>query len=327
MILNLINTLLQLDIGNSIAGGAAVGSAIPGIGTAVGGLVGGALGIASNLFNNSNQVNQNQRLLDQQKAYNEQLSSYNEGVQLDLWQKTNYEAQREQMEKAGINPAMMWAKGMNAGGTTAANTVATTQATTQQNKPLDITNAADAINRSKKTEAEIPNIQQDTQLKAAEALNTTAKTKMQELQNEITGTELPNLEEIINQTANGLRADAHKKFSEGALTQQQVDIMEKTWNEQLSSIGIENALKKAQTSATNANEQATIASVSQTWANIKIAQQNANTNKNNAMTNSLNQKVNEGMLQLQQQIKNLDEKSRTVIESMLKLAGIAAVAL
>nr|WAE43727.1 MAG: DNA pilot protein [Microviridae sp.] len=331
MIHEIILHIIQI---NGMGLGSAIGNAIGGPAAGViGAGVGTALGIGLNSINNQNQLSQNQALLNQQQQYNENLSQFNEGVQLDLWNKTNYAAQEQQMEQAGINPSMIWAKGMGAGGTTAANTVSTSQPSVSSNPAMDIENSVRMTQEERRLEAEIPNKMADTgnkltdtQLKVAETINTKARTEMQNMQNQITDTELPNLEEIINQTSNKLRAEANKEFAQHSLTQQQVDLMTHTWNQQLASIGIENALKKAQTANVDQNTQASIAGVQQAWANIKIAQQNAMTNKDNAQTNSLNQKVNQGMLELQQKVKNLPDQTRVLIESMMKLGGLAITA-
>ena len=88
-----------------------------GLATQAGGAaIGAGLGLLTTYLGNGMQLSQNQQLLNQQTAYNENLSEFNLGLQEKLWQDTNYPAQVQQMKDAGINPAMMFAKGMGTGG-------------------------------------------------------------------------------------------------------------------------------------------------------------------------------------------------------------------
>ena len=63
------------------------------------------------------QRKQQGKLMDMQAAQNRKMADYNHQLQLDMWEKTNYNAQKEQMMKAGINPALMYGQA-GAGGTT-----------------------------------------------------------------------------------------------------------------------------------------------------------------------------------------------------------------
>lgn len=79
-------------------------SAILDIGTAAG------AGVASNIMDIAfGKVKQKQQLEGQKKA----LANQN-AAQLEMWEKTNYKAQREQLEKAGLNPGLLY--GMSGGG-------------------------------------------------------------------------------------------------------------------------------------------------------------------------------------------------------------------
>ncbi len=71
---------------------------------------------------------------------NKKLTKYNKEQQLDLWQKTNYGAQMEEMKKAGVNPALIYGQG-GAGGAT--SSVATgsntgTAASSESRIPMEI---------------------------------------------------------------------------------------------------------------------------------------------------------------------------------------------
>jgi hypothetical protein len=65
------------------------------------------------------QIKQQQKLNEQQLKGNKEMADYNHNLQMDLWNKTNYEAQVKKMKEAGINPALMYG-GTGSGGTTQA---------------------------------------------------------------------------------------------------------------------------------------------------------------------------------------------------------------
>jgi hypothetical protein len=77
-----------------------------------------AMGIAAGRVmekhNDTRQINQQQKLQNMQIQGEKEMADYNLQNQLKMWQNTGYEAQRKQMEEAGINPALMY--GMGGGG-------------------------------------------------------------------------------------------------------------------------------------------------------------------------------------------------------------------
>lgn len=89
--------------------------------TQAGGAIGGAMtegmGLLMQPLMNQQQQQNQQVLINQQEQANEKLSAYNYGQQYDMWLKTNYPAQVQQLEQAGLNPALLYAKG-GPGGTT-----------------------------------------------------------------------------------------------------------------------------------------------------------------------------------------------------------------
>lgn len=76
-------------------------------------LMGGIFG----LNNSSEQMSNQKYLMGLQHKYNEESADYAQGRAYDMWLKTNYPAQVEQMEKAGLNPALMYGMGVGGGGT------------------------------------------------------------------------------------------------------------------------------------------------------------------------------------------------------------------
>src|SRR5579863_3272151 len=103
-------------------GGSSFGSYAANLGAQVasagiGSIVSEGIGLAFNETNDTNQLAQQGALDQQQLQYQEAMGDYNYQQQLAMWNATNYPAQVQQMEKAGLNPGLMYAKG-GQGGTT-----------------------------------------------------------------------------------------------------------------------------------------------------------------------------------------------------------------
>lgn len=118
---------MALNISGGLSGagtGAAIGSAIPGIGTAAGAIVGGALGLFS-----GNSGKKDKKLMKQaweyekegmglQYQYNNQMAEANQERNKELWDYTNFEAQRKHLEQAGLSVGLMYGNGGAMGAST-----------------------------------------------------------------------------------------------------------------------------------------------------------------------------------------------------------------
>ena len=95
---------LEEQAGNSVAG-------------AANSLLGAGMGMLMAGWQDRRQLRQQQKLQDMQIAGQKEMSDYNYGKQLQMWHDTNYSAQVSEMNKAGINPALLYGSG-GGGGTT-----------------------------------------------------------------------------------------------------------------------------------------------------------------------------------------------------------------
>jgi hypothetical protein len=114
----------------------------------------------------------NQKGLNEQQMRNQQrLNLQGHELQMDMWNKTNYEAQIAQMKKAGLNPALMYGMkggggtttGSQSGGSASGGSASGGQAPNKQ--PMDIGNIIQAALAA----AQIKNIEADTKLKETNA--------------------------------------------------------------------------------------------------------------------------------------------------------------
>lgn len=82
------------------------------------GAAGAGLGLILGEYNDQRQLEQQKKLQDQQIEGQKEMSDYQQGQQFDMWNKTNYGAQKAHMEAAGLNPALMYGMGGSGGATT-----------------------------------------------------------------------------------------------------------------------------------------------------------------------------------------------------------------
>ena len=124
-------------------------------------LLGAGLGIITGDYNDRRQLEQQKKLMEMQNQYDEIASQRNLNNQLELWQKTNYPAQVEQMQKAGLSVGLMYKGGGQSGQIAADNT--NRQAPTAANGGgMEIQQMMQLMLNNKMTEAQIENIKADT---------------------------------------------------------------------------------------------------------------------------------------------------------------------
>ena len=105
------------------AQGASIGSAIPGLGTAAGGVIGGGLGLLSGLFGGGGGSMKDQiKLMEKaweyekegmgmQYQYGQAAANEAQRRNMEMWNQTNYEAQRQHMENANLSVGLMYGGG------------------------------------------------------------------------------------------------------------------------------------------------------------------------------------------------------------------------
>lgn len=154
-----------------------------------GGVINTGLGLMLEGHNDQRQIKQQQKLQDMQIQGQEHMTDYNMGKQYEMWQKTNYGPQMEQLNKAGLNPGLLY--GMSGGGATtignASGNVTGAQAPAGGREILD----ANAMGMQLEIlRAQKQNIEADTANKIAQNPNIPLAGK--NLQADTTGKELDN---------------------------------------------------------------------------------------------------------------------------------------
>lgn len=77
---------------------------------------GAAMGLILGGINDRRQIRQQQKLQDMQIKGQQAMGAFNYAQQMQMWKDTNYWAQVKEMQRAGVNPALMY--GMSGGGGT-----------------------------------------------------------------------------------------------------------------------------------------------------------------------------------------------------------------
>ena len=118
-----------------------------------------------------NQIMQQQRLNEMQIAGNKELANYSQNLQKDMWNYTNYENQIKHLKSAGLNPALMYAKGGVGGQTGSANAgqIAGSHASSEaEREAIGIQRNAQMLQTAMNI-TQMQNIKADTRVKEAEA--------------------------------------------------------------------------------------------------------------------------------------------------------------
>ena len=84
-----------------------------------GALASTAMGIGAGAINDSRQLGMQGQLTEMQLKNQMKLNQDNARLNYDMWKKTNYKAQTDELVKAGLNPGLLYGMGGGAGGATA----------------------------------------------------------------------------------------------------------------------------------------------------------------------------------------------------------------
>lgn len=179
------------------------------------GLAGGFLGGIFGINAQEKQMENQEYLMGLQHKYNEQSADAAQKRAYEMWLKTNYPAQVEQMKIAGLNPALIYGMGAGGGGTVSG---AQGQGTSQ---PSD--KSIEMQYRGQEMGLQLANLASQIKLNESQAAKNTAEAnKTAGVDTELAKTSIENL---ISQTKNEKDRNvliwADKRFKEAAADMQE----------------------------------------------------------------------------------------------------------
>lgn len=216
------------------------------------------------------QRKQQEKMNAQARNQQEQLNMFNQKLGMQTWKETNYEAQREQMERAGLNVGLMYGQG-GGGGTTLGNYGGNVSAGQASPSGMGLQQGmALALMKAQKE-----NIEADTKNKTAQAdktagidtQNAILDSDWKKIQNEIAGR---SKEDILK----GIELQNEKTVTEIRQGLANAHVAEETVQERIKSTELNNAKEALTMLAIKAGIVNTEANTEETRAKItKIAEE------------------------------------------------------
>lgn len=296
--------------------GATTGGMMAGVpGAAAGAIIGGGVGLISNIIGGNANANKS---LDASKALTDYNTEKAYEEQMAVWNATNYSQQVEQMQKAGLNPALMYKQGagsgasigngaatgtVNAGitGNGAATTMAAMQGMMMKAQIANIeADTTQKLSQAKANEA-IPQVQQsqiqqntaNTSLANANAQLTETENKLQQInlnyKTETYDTSVQQFKDAAGQTTQALQIMKNDATVSDATVQTKIDQQ----LENLAETYVNIQSKQAGITLTQKQVWQISQSVAQNWQYVSQGQQTANATTQNAETNIRQQATNE----------------------------------
>lgn len=242
-----------------------------------------------------------------QMANQKELNKFNQELNLDTWNKTNYEAQRQHLEKAGLSVGMMYG-GSGAGGAIMGNAGGSTGAPNAPNQQY--TPVSQNIGMAMQLEllqAQKANIEADTAQKLATVPKTGAETENIGADTALKNLQAENqkiLNNIANKTSNDIietvEANRTKAEAEAGIALVQGRVMTTTEKEQIEKIraeatntALQGLLTKANIAYTEEDTRAISVKLAQEWEKLYQADRANDYTKMNAYTNAFNAKLSE----------------------------------
>lgn len=310
-------------------------------------MVGEALGMtiaqgAGNLL--FGQFNQDLALKGQQKALKQQNDA-----SMDIWNRTNYWAQRQQMERAGLNPALMYGMGSGSGGQTG-------NSSSNMDGNIASPNVGMALQNGMQMDllkAQKENIEADTKNKLADAtkksgidtqvgealkLNYASLTKNNDAKTELTRIEsdIKRIERDIIDVSQwyemGIKLEQWRKLqgeAQSALARGQVDdvSIQNAIDQNVQDLAIKKVIERSYEQGIKLSQ----AQAHEAYAQAAAALKNADTNKlnylvneMNAGTNAANAKTAFDRLELDKQINDISKSTGVAVEIIKDIVMILA---
>lgn len=234
-----------------------------------------------------------QALMNQQMQNQMQLNTQGQQIQLDTWAKTNYPAQIEMLKKAGLNPALIYAKG-GAGGTTggqgggSASGGSASMGQAPNRMPMNISSILEMKNlqaqgtlleaQTKKTNAEA-NVIETTGVKKAETEigqmiaeteNTQVKTQLTKVQTALEQIKTSNEQSVIDAGLKEVGERTRGLKIQNEITAAQSESLIKEAAARAVGQMFQNELTKANINMAKAETDAIATKISQEWTSLLL---------------------------------------------------------
>lgn len=203
------------------------------------GVVGAGMGIGLEKHNDARQIRQQQKLQDMQIAGSKQLTDYNYAKQLQMWKDTNYQAQKEELKKAGLNPGLLYGMGGGGGstiGSGSGGSVSAGQATAGSGEIMGMMNQKmqlELLNAQKE------NIEADTANKQANTVNTGANTVLTKVNTDIAKIERDIKDQSSGEAAGIIRTAYERSLAELDMARNRREISDATYKQDIERVGAE----------------------------------------------------------------------------------------
>jgi hypothetical protein len=320
-------------------------------------LGGMAIGEGMGILNSQLQLNNNQEMLNQQVTANEKLADYQEGINRQMWDYTNYENQVKHLQNAGLNPALLYGKGGGGGmsvGTGSTGVAAQNAPNPSQSVAMGLQLTQNmAQNELMKAEANKANAEAnalngwqkdkgvaETNLTIAKTDNVNANTAIAEVNKQIQDVALKasqgTLDSVIESAKDNKKIldeqlDALKRNNDINEATKQTSIDQAKINYTLSLL--DGALKNSQINVNNSivkvNDQEIkqgVAKIAQGWEalrleglHITVEQGELKIMQGNLKVNEANSRIGQAAQMLNKEIHNLDDRTRFGIDKTVQI--------
>lgn len=129
--------------------------------------IGAGLGLGTGMIQDIWQLGIGNQMADEQMGRNKHMMNFQMEKQMEMWERTGYKAQVEQLKKAGLNPALLYGMSGGGGQTAAGPTATTPMPSTPQHDNVGM--GLQAGIQMQLLQAQKANIEADTEKKKVEA--------------------------------------------------------------------------------------------------------------------------------------------------------------
>lgn len=275
----------------------------------------GVLGMIAGNAGRKNQMRDQRQLMDIQMQNQMQLNRQGQEIALQNWEKTNYDAQVKQMEKAGLNVGMMYG-GQGQGGTLTggsggsasggnapsgnipmelmaqmAQIASQTKLNNAQAEKIETETKKIGGVDTQKTSTEIESLTQGIQNQKAVAELTRTQNDIAGLEYELRGATIEKAKELVNQEVIKLEKTNYILEKQGLITKTEAEnVVEKT-KLQLVGMQLDNILKQSQNENIKANTEKIKEETSVIFRDYLLRVRNTDVNEKRQLTEQTSQEL------------------------------------